>query len=158
MEVSSSIERAQKGRPPAHNEKKIGKNSEIVPTRTLWLAGIAACLSGIAGSLPFGPLFLLIPSIQITGAILQPHWPRSGKWLLAIGAFVLSLYVSVFFIPPIIGGAKSLPAYHDLGVVGLLLLYIASVGLVTWSDVALIAEARRNRGGSAQNPTLPPKI
>lgn len=156
--MSLSTERAQKARPRAHREKEVGKDSEIVPTKTLWLAAIAACLSGIAGSLPFGPLFLLIPSIQLTGAILQPHWPRPGKWLLAIGAFVLSFYVAVFFIPPVIGHAKSLLAYHDLGVIGLVLLYAASVGLVAWSDVALIAEARRNRGGSADSPRLPPRI
>jgi hypothetical protein len=128
--------------------KELEKGNAIVPRRTRRLAVVAGCVSGIAGSLMFGPLFLLIPMIQIAAAILQPYSPRPGRWLLAIGAFILSFYIGLFFAPQVVGGIRSLRAHHDVYVVGLLLLSGVSVALVTWSDVELTIEARRHASAS----------
>lgn len=61
-----------------------------IPLKTRWLAIGAGGLFGIVGCLHYGPFFLLVPSILLLGAIVEPSLPRLGKVLLAVGAAVLT--------------------------------------------------------------------
>ena len=114
---------------------------ELVPARTRWLAIAAGCVSGLAGSLPFGPLFAALPAILVFSAILQRWSPRPGRWLMWLGAFFLTLDVGVFFIPPVLRPSHML----DGSILIVLSLYIVSILLVGCCDLALIIDSRRSR-------------
>ena len=126
---------------------QIGKQSchtaEIVPSKVRWLAIATGCISGISGSLLFGPLFFLFPSIQILGAIIQPYSPRSGRFLLSFGAFFLSFYTFLFLGPQAFGALSMWRSIVDLNGIALLVLLLVSLITVAWCDVALIVDAKR---------------
>jgi hypothetical protein len=114
---------------------------------TRWLAIAAGCLSGVAGALQYGPFSLIIPSVLVLGAIIQPWSFRPGKWLMWLGAFFLTLYVGFLFAPQIVditvnSGLRSL---DSLRIWILFSLTAASVLLVVWCDIALAVEGRRSR-------------
>lgn len=119
--------------------------SEIVPGKVRWLAIAAGCVSGASGSLLSSPLFLLIPSILILGAILQPYSPRKGRWLMWVGTFFLSLYVGGFLAPLAIEVVRTPRSAYDGMIAGLRLLSMASLLLVSWCVVALVIDANRLR-------------
>jgi hypothetical protein len=121
----------------------LGRAAEIIPSRVRWLAIAAGCVSGTAGSLLFGPLFFLFASVQILGAIVQPHSPRSGRLLLSVGAFLLSFYTFLFLGPQAFGAISMWSSYIDFNHVTLFVLLLISLLSVAWCDVALIADARR---------------
>jgi len=134
------------------NNSDLRKYAEqLVAPRTRWLAIIAGCVSGLAGSLPFGPLFSLEPAILIFGAVLQCRSPRPGRWLMWLGAFVLTVHVVVFLGPAVLAvlSPKQLLApYYDQNLLIFFLLSLASLGLVGWCDVALIVDAVRSANAS----------
>ncbi len=114
---------------------------------TRWLAIATGCLSGVAGALQYGLFSLIIPSVLVLGAIIQPWSFRPGKWLMWLGAFFLTLYVGLFFAPQLVditvtSGLRSL---DSLGIWILFSLTAASVLLVIWCDIALAVEGRRSR-------------
>lgn len=117
--------------------------AEIIPIRVRWLAIASGCFSGVSGSLLFGPLFILFPSIQILGAIIQPYSPRSGRLLLSFGAFFLSFYTFLFLGPQAFGALSFFRSYIDLSHITLFALLLASLISVAWCDVALIVDAKQ---------------
>jgi glucan phosphoethanolaminetransferase (alkaline phosphatase superfamily) len=114
-----------------------------VPIRVRWLAIAAGCFSGLAGSLLFGPLFLIFPSAQILGAVIAPHSPRVGKVLMAIGACILTFYAVFFLGRQALGGISVLRVNSDLTHIGLFVLLLISLVLVIWCDIALVMFANR---------------
>jgi hypothetical protein len=81
------------------NRDELRKRAEVlVSPRTRLLAIVTGCVSAVAGSLPVGPLFAVLPAILIFGAVLQRWSPRPGRWLMWLGAFFLTLDVGGFFI------------------------------------------------------------
>lgn len=93
-------------------------------------------------------MFLLVPSILILGAIIQPYLPRSGRWILSGGALLVSLYVLVFLAPQAVGIFQTLRVYHGVRDLMLLSLFIVTILLVGWCDVALVTDAARLRHSS----------
>lgn len=123
--------------------------------RTRWLAILAGGISGIAGVLPYGLFWLLIPSILILGVIVQRWSPSPGRWLMWLGAFLLTLNVGLFLAPALLE-IRSLRSTHDVNLLAVIVLALASVVLVGWCDVALVVDARRSRSArEAVEPSLP---
>jgi hypothetical protein len=116
-----------------------------MPSRVRWLAIAAGCISGTAGALLFGPLFFLFASVQILGAITQPHAPRSGRLLLSVGACLLSCYTFLFLGPQAFGAISMWPSDIDFNHITLFVLLLISLLSVTCCDVVLVVEARRLR-------------
>lgn len=113
---------------------------------TRWIAIAAGAFSGAAGSIEYGPLFLLVPSVLILGTIVQPWTARPGRWLMWLGAFFLTLYAGGFFVPQIVGVSSQLSSLDNLNIQILFCLILVAVFLVIWCDVALIVDARRPKG------------
>ena len=113
----------------------------LAAPRTRWLAIVTGCISGLAGSLPFGPLFVVISAILVFGAVLQRWSPRSGRLLMWLGACVLTLDVGAFFGPLVLRP----PHLIDTNIVVVLTLCLVSLVLVGWCDVALIIDSHRSR-------------
>jgi chromate transport protein ChrA len=118
------------------------QSTEIVPAKIRLLSIATGCFTAIAGSLVVGLLFSIPPIILVLGAIVQPYLSVVGKWLIGVGAVLLSLEVMVLVVV-IPEGIRLLRLYHDRNFLGTLSFSIASVLLVTWCDVVLIIEARR---------------
>jgi hypothetical protein len=109
----------------------------VVPGRTRGLAIVTGCVFGLTGSLLSGPLFFLVPSVLILGALLQPSSPRPGRWLMWLGAFFLTLYMAgwVLILRPSSLIDSGLGQVFPFGIV-------LSLVLVGWCDVALIIDLR----------------
>ena len=120
-------------------------NSETVPSKIRWLAIAAGVVSGIAGSLPFGPVYAFIPSLLILGAIIQPYIRRPGRWLLHVGALLVSFYVALFLLPAAVGIIWTALLRSDSMLAALLLLDVLSVVLISWCDFELVIEARQRK-------------
>lgn len=106
------------------------------------LAVLAGCLSGFAGFLVFGIVFLFVPLILILGAIIQPFVPRLGRWVFGVGAMLVTVYVGVFLVPQALGTMSRLAQDHAPLDVALLFLFVLSITLVFWVDVALVMDER----------------
>lgn len=122
---------------------------QLVPPRTRWLAIAAGCVSGLAGSLPFGPLFSALPLILIVGAVLQRWSPHPGRWLMWLGAFFLTMNIAVLLGPGVLSPKRLLAPYYDWNLLIFFVLSLASLALVGWFDVALIIDARKSKDASA---------
>jgi hypothetical protein len=124
----------------------------VIPNRTRWLVIGAGCFYGLVGFLHYGWLFVFVPIILILGAVVQPRFNHLGRWLLALGTFIVTLYGMSFAVPAVelIG---RLPLHHSLEEVVFLLLFLVTVLLIVWCDVALIMEERKSRrsGMSTRN-------
>lgn len=118
---------------------------QIFPMRIRWVSIAAGCFAGVAGSLVFGWLFALVSSALVLGAIIQPYFHRSGKWLMWLGAFILTFYVGLFLAPQMLGAIRTLPQYHDQNAIAFLCLSLMSIILLAWCDVALVIEDRKAR-------------
>jgi hypothetical protein len=122
---------------------------QLVAPRTRWLAIAAGCVSGLAGSLPFGPLFSALPLILVLGAVLQQWSPHPGRWLMWLGAFFLTMDVAVFLGRAVLSPMRLLAPYYDRNILIVFVLSLASLALVGWCDVALIIDARKSQDASA---------
>ena len=123
---------------------------EIIPNRVRWLAIVAGLLCGLGGSLLFGPLFLLVPSVQILGAVIQPYSPRPGRLLLSVGVLFLSLYAGLFLAPQAFGAISTFRSAYDLEHVALFVLLLIALLSVIWCDVAFVRAIRHLR----HNPNM----
>jgi hypothetical protein len=121
------------------------KRLERIPINLRWLAIAAGCSCGLAGSLLYGPLFLIFPSIQILGAVVESYLPRFGRVLLVIGACILTVYSTLFLASQALGGISVLRVRNDLAHVALFLLLIVSLASLVWSDIALVLFVIRPR-------------
>lgn len=117
----------------------------VLPSGIRRLALGAACVSGIVGFLHYGVIFLAFTLVLILGAFVQPKWPRPGKRLIALGAWILTFYVAGFLGVPAIITARRVPSHHEFGDLLFLCLCSVSVFFVLWFDVAFIINARKFR-------------
>ena len=119
------------------------------------MAIVAGCFSASVGLLVFGWLFPVVPAFLVLGAIVQPHSPRPGRWLMWLGAFLLSLVVLPIGVETLLGGIRALGFYRDRFMLVPFSLSFVSVLLVLWCDAVLLIEdmtMRRNRKGTVQSP------
>jgi hypothetical protein len=94
-------------------------------------------------------LALLFPILSvplILGATVQSRTPRPGKWLMWIGALVLSCTALYFSWGLMLDDLRRGLRYHDFMTVAFFYLSIATVILVSWCDLELVVQAiRRTR-------------
>ncbi len=109
----------------------------IVSLKLRWLAILAGCFSAVFGVSAFGAPFLIL------GAAIQPRARTSGRWLMWLGALLLSLIVVPFGTRAVFEGAKHLG--RDNFSFTLFPLFVVSTALVYWCDVALVMQALRVR-------------
>ena len=126
--------------------------SIVSPLGTRWLVIGAGCFYGLVGFLHYGWFFVFVPIILVFGAVVQPWFSRLGRWLLALGAFIVTIY-GLLFAAPAVELIGRLPLHHSLEEVVSLLLFLVTVLLIVWCDVALIMEERKSRpsGMSTRN-------
>jgi hypothetical protein len=122
------------------------QTDEVVAIRTRWLAVVTGCFTAVAGTF-VGGLFFLIPSFLILGAVVQPRSPRSGRWLMWLGAFLLSLMTLPLASVLLSESIPTLRVHYDYGELTLVSLCAMSVFLVIWCDVELVVDAIRMRRG-----------
>ena len=122
-------------------ERGAVSNRSVISNRRRRLALITGLVFAFVGFLHYGLLFLSFPLILIIGAIAQPRFRRVGRWMLAIGASVLT-YGATFLAVPAIFLIRDLPVHHGSEELIFLGLCLATVMLVVWSDVELIIDAR----------------
>jgi hypothetical protein len=126
------------------SERKSERHVSI-PVNLRWLALAAGCSSGLVGSLLFGPAFLIFPSVQMLGAVVEAYSPRFGQVLLWIGACILTFYAGAFLAPQALGAISVLNVRNDLTHIALFVLLVVSLALLAWCDVALLLFAIRPR-------------
>jgi hypothetical protein len=85
--------------------------------------------------------FAIYSSFLILGAVAQPRFPRSGRWIMYIGALILSVLVLPYGAGMMFYGVKTLHRDHDYVWLGVFTLWVMSFSLVTWCDVALVIDA-----------------
>jgi hypothetical protein len=112
-------------------------SSGIVSPKLRWLAILAGCFSAVFGVSAFGAPFLIL------GAAIQPRARTSGRWLMWLGALLLSLVVVPFGTGAVFEGAKRLG--RDNWSSPIFPLFVVSTALMYWCDVALVMEAIRLR-------------
>ncbi|HWH59732.1 MAG TPA: hypothetical protein VN682_19035 [Terriglobales bacterium] len=121
----------------------------VLPKGVRWLAigaGLVTAVTFIAGGLPG----LLLASMLIVGAAVQPYARRAGKWLLIAGAFsVTFLSAEAFIVQSIqLRGSSS----SDFETIGLPLFLLVLTTLIVWCDIGLIVHAIKSRS-SSEPPT-----
>lgn len=109
----------------------------IVSVKLRWLVILAGCFSAVFGLMAFGAPFLIL------GAAIQPRARTSGRWLMWLGALLLSLIVVPFGTGAVFEGARHLG--RDNWSFTIFPLFVVSTALVYWCDVALVMEALRLR-------------
>ncbi len=123
----------------------------IAPFHVRIVAMLAGCFSATWGMLVFGWPFAAVSSLLIVGAIIQPRSPIPGKWLMWVGAFVLTLVVLPIGLQTIFGGTKALGFPRDRFMILNLSLCLISVLLVVCCDGMLVygMKLRKNQGDMA---------
>lgn len=107
-----------------------------MPYRVRGVAIAAGCVAGIF----FMFQSLLAPIFSaplILGVLVQPRSPHLGRWLIWVGAVVLSCLTLFLSIGIVLGGIR----YFDSMGVTVYLVSVATTILVTWCDVELILDA-----------------
>ena len=123
--------------------------TEIVPNGTRWLAFLVGSLALVVVSISRSPIStFVVPSTLILAAIIQPHSPRPGRWLLSVGAFYLSVGGIPYLTLMVVGSARHLLDFESLSQLPLFLALAALLVLLIWCDVSLIVDARRQSRNS----------
>jgi hypothetical protein len=111
-----------------------------MPTRIRWVAIAAGCVAGVFGiGLTF--IFPIFSIPLIVGAITQPRSTRSGRWLMWVGALLLSCFSLYFAWSVMVDDLRNSSRYHDSMILIFLFLAVATVILLSWCDVELVLEA-----------------
>jgi hypothetical protein len=116
------------------NDRNASLGHGAMPTLSRWLAILAACFSIIFGAAAYGTPFLIL------GAVIQPRAPTTGRWLVWIGALLLSLTVFSFGPGVLYEQARSLDRG---GKVDTFVLFLVSLVLVSVCDIMLVIDALR---------------
>jgi hypothetical protein len=76
---------------------KSKNHSAFISSGTRWLVIGSGCFFGLVSFLNYAWFFVSVPAIiLILGAVMQPRFNRLGRRLLAVGAFLVTLY-GMFF-------------------------------------------------------------
>ena len=119
------------------------------PANTRWLSIAAGCFAGAVGALAFGWVFPAMALVLVCGAIAQPYTPRVGKWLVWVGAAILTVNVGLFLLPQALGSMLVLARTPDTNLLLFFLADVVSVVLMVWCDVALVVEDRKTKAVSS---------
>jgi hypothetical protein len=109
----------------------------VVSAKIRWLAVLAGCSSAIFAALAFGAPFLIL------GAIVQPWARTTGRWLIWLGAFLLSLMVVPFGTGIVLGQARHLG--RDNWSFSIFPLFVLSTALIYCCDIALVTDAFKSK-------------
>jgi hypothetical protein len=120
-------------------EKPEHRNKLIVPEKTRLFAVITGFVAAVAGAFA-GGLFLVMPIPLIVGAVIQPHFPRTGRGLICAGALWLTFWA--FDV-----GFFTVLETHSTDRLGADLLVAGVVLLVALCDVAIVIEEVKMRRG-----------
>lgn len=104
-------------------------------------AGLVTVVTFIAGGLPG----LLLASMLIVGAAVQPYAHRAGKWLLMAGASSVTMVSAESFIAQSMELRGSSSFSFDFETIALPLFLLILTILVVWCDVWLIVDAIKSR-------------
>jgi hypothetical protein len=112
-----------------------------------WIAIATVCVTGAATLTANGAFLMTVP--LILGLIADAAGARRGRWLMWMGAAFLSvtiLQMELVIFPEFVTELRS---SHKLGGLGPVLfpLWIASILLITWCDVAFVIDAVKARNG-----------
>ena len=117
----------------------------ISKNRNLLLRWLAACTGLVAFSgAALTSLYLPFPVVLIVGAAILSKWPRTGRWLMWIGASVLS----VCLLPAYVLLLREMHfAYADLLILLIDIGWIGTLILLPLCDVMLVIDAFKRRNG-----------
>ena len=103
-----------------------------------WIAAITGLVT--FSSLAMTLLYLPLPILLIVGAAIAGRWPRTGRWLMWIGAVVLSVCVLPVYTVLLFGPREYLP-----GAMAVLISlgWKTSLILLPLFDVMLVVDALR---------------
>src|ERR1700689_3361940 len=73
-------------------------STAIISGKIRQLALASGCVVGLAGFFYAGPFSLIAVCPLILGALIQPHFPRSGRLLLSVGVFLPTFYAGFFLV------------------------------------------------------------
>lgn len=115
-------------------------SSSIVSASIRWLAFLAGCSSAAFGLAALGSPFLIL------GALIQPRARITGRWLMWLGALLLSQVVLPYGFVIANDGINVLRGNHENAFVLMSSLLAISAVLVCLCDVALVIEALKSKG------------
>jgi hypothetical protein len=110
-----------------------------VPSKIRSLAVIAGCSAIVFGPLAFGSLFL------VAGAVVQPRAPTSARWLMWVGALLLSIFVLPLGISTALEQAKLLQSGNHWTLDPMFLLLGLSAVIVCSCDATLVIDALKSK-------------
>lgn len=110
--------------------RELSLDADVLSAKLRWLAVLAGCSSAIFGVMAFGAIFLIL------AALIQARARTTGRWLMWLGALLLSVV-----IPYGIGIVFSRASWS----INTFPLFLLSTVLVCWCDLALLIEALRSK-------------
>jgi hypothetical protein len=116
-----------------------------LPRRARYVAIAAGFFSAASAALGLGVLAIVLPAFLLGTAILEPYVPRTGKWLIWIIAFILSVYTLPIGVMIIRDGISTLRPYHDPAILGILASWLLTLFFLIWCDAELILDAYTSR-------------
>jgi hypothetical protein len=115
-------------------------NFGMVSIRTRWLVvatGLVVAVTGWSGG---GLYAVILPSLLVTGALVQRHWQRYGFWMM----FVPAVYLSSWMLPLgcflLFEAVRAVALYHDPKMLFVSSRWATSLLFLACCDVALISE------------------
>jgi hypothetical protein len=115
----------------------------IGKSRSLLLRWVAACTGLVAvsgGAMTL--LYLPFAIILIVGAAIVGKWPRTGRWLMWIGASVLSVCLLPAYV---LLYRKMHFAYVDLSILLIDIGWVGTLMLLPLCDAMLVIDAFKRR-------------
>ena len=126
-------------------DKSAGQNTRgIVTKSTRWLAVAAGCFTAVTGTISVGGLFFVAPIFLILGVVFQPRARRLGRWLIWVGAAFLNLMAlpqGIVLLPEYFKTMHIDPHYQHDALRFLIPLWVVSLLLILWCDLALVIDA-----------------
>jgi hypothetical protein len=120
----------------------------IFSKRMRWLAVATGATSALA---LFPILFLLYPALLIAGGIIQPRFPRAGRWFVWAGAAELWAVLITYWIKVL--------SPHPFQLLYMGLTFSISTVLLIWCSAELVADGlNRLRARRTKPPARPSPV
>lgn len=119
--------------------------AEVVTVKIRRLAVVAGSSCAVFGVASFGYLFPILGAFVVIGAIVQPRALTTGRWLMWLGALLLTLISVPYGSKTVLEDAKMLGSIHDSSLIVMFSLAVVSVVSVLCCDVALVVEGVKSR-------------